>query len=119
MTIKEFKSIIERTIGVTELRYGISEPFSWRGSYDEVAFEILDEPMSKQEVLRRVDLACTGTYDGYKGGEYRYDESTQVNFESGWGQYSDGEYCSEWIAKLENSSAYKDQETRLVTLLIK
>jgi hypothetical protein len=118
MTLGEFKRQVEQTIGVSEFRYGISEPFSWRGSYDEVAFAIIEGPMSKQEFLRRINSAYNYAFYGYKGGEYEYSDSTPVNFEEGNARYTDGKYCAEWIAKIEDSEMFKGQEERLTSLIL-
>ena len=44
MELIELKQHIEGFKPNTEFKYGLSLPFSWRGSYAEVGFEILKEP---------------------------------------------------------------------------
>lgn len=117
MNLIDFKKHIESFDNGTEFKYGISEPFSWRGSYDEVAFSIVEEPMTKEAILENIEKAYTEKFYGYKGGEYRYSDYTTVNFEEeGSSNYSDGGYCSEMIAKLECRMPFKSQEERLVKL---
>ena len=116
MTLEEFKNQIERTEENKEFEYGISEPFSWRGSYDEVAFEILQQPMTREEILANIQKAYDETFYGYKGGEYRYQDYTPVNFEESYGRYTDGGYCAEMIAKIEGGEMHESQEARLVNL---
>lgn len=101
----------------TRFKYGISEPFSWRGSYDEVAFAILHEPMTREQILSNIEQAYNKTFFGYKGGKFEYDDFTTVNFEEeGSRNYSDGGYTANMIAKIEGTTPYSSQETRLIKL---
>lgn len=117
MILKQFKENIENQNANTMLRFGISKPFSWRGSYEEVAFSIEESPMMREEILIRIYMAYTGMFTGYKGGEYRYGDYTNVNFEQGPSTYTDGGYAAEMIAKLEGGEPYYSQEHRLMRLL--
>ena len=117
MKLLEFKDYVLSLDELEILDYGISEPFSWRGSYDEVAFSILNQPTPIDEILRNINLAYTNIFIGWKGGEYRYNDFTTVNFESGHGEYSDGEYCAKWISVIENSEQILSQEERLIKLM--
>jgi hypothetical protein len=119
MNLKEFKTYVESTIVGITFEYGISEPFSWRGSYDEVAFDVIEGIMTREEMLRRIEMAYTGTFHGYKGGEYRYNDYTDIHFESGYGSYTDGDYCGQWIARIEGNEPVSSQEERLVRLMLK
>ena len=116
MELKEFKQQIEQAEIGKNFDYGISEPFSWRGSYDEVAFEILEQPMTREEILANIEKAYTGTFYGWKGGEYAYEDYTEVHFEEDASRYTDGGYCAEMISKIEGGEAYQSQEMRLVKL---
>ena len=114
MTLKEFKNYIESFQNSAKFKYGISDPFSWRGSYSEVAFEVLETPMEKEVILERINKAYSETFIGYKGGEFQYYDYTDVNFEVDHGSYTDGEYCAEMISKIENERQYASQEERLI-----
>lgn len=116
MKLKIFKKHIESFPNGTKFEFGISKPFSWRGVYSEVAFEMLHQPMTKEEILANIELAYTETFRGYKGGEYRYDHYTDIHFESDCGSWTDGDYASRWIAKIEEKKEYQSQEDRLVRL---
>ena len=116
MELKDFKQQIENAEKGKTFDYGISSPFSWRGSYDEVAFEILEQPMSREGILSKIQEAYENVFYGYKGGEYRFSDWTNVNFEEGERNYTDGGYCSEMIAKIEGGDVYESQEARLVKL---
>ena len=117
MELKDFKQHILNFPKGTEFNYGISKPFSWRGSYDEVAFSIVESPMTREEILANIELAYTETFYGYKGGGYQYCDYTNVNFEEeGSRNYSDGRYTAQMIAKIENNEEYRSQEERLVKL---
>lgn len=117
MELLDFKNhILAFPLGQT-FEYGISKPFSWRGSYDEVAFAIIESPSTREEILKNIELAYTETFYGYKGGEYKYNDFTYIHFENeGSRNYSDGKYVAEMIAKIENASVYQSQEHRLVSL---
>lgn len=116
MNLEQLKNHIESFPADYQFKYGLSKPFSWRGSYDEVAFAIVGS-MSKEEVLENINLAYTETFYGYKGGEYKYGDWTDVNFEEeGSRNYSGGGYTSRKIAELEESDEYINQEQRLVKL---
>jgi len=116
MKLKDFKQHIESFPDGTNFKFGISKPFAWRGIYAEVAFEMLEQPMTKEEILANIELAYTEIFDGYKGGKNCYYDDTDINFESDYGSYTDGGYVSSWIAKIEQKEEYQSQEDRLVKL---
>lgn len=118
MELKQFKDYVESFENNHQFEYGISTPFSWRGSYDEVAFSVVHQPMTKEEILFRINQAYTETFFGYKGGEYTYGDYTTVNFEQDTSSYTDGGYCSEWIATIEGKEPFKSQQERLVKLML-
>lgn len=116
MDLQKLKNHFEKFPKGTEFNHGISKPFSWRGSYDEVAFSI-EGAMNREEILKNIELAYTEKFFGYKGGEYKYCDWTSVNFEeNGAGNYSNGGYVSRKIAELEEDIPYESQEDRLVGL---
>ena len=119
MELDQFKEYIESIEEGTVFAYGISEPFSWRGSYCEVAFDITEEPSTREEVLVNIEKAYTGDFYGYKGGKYSYHGFTEVHFERDYGSWTDGGYCGTWIAKIEGSERYRSQEERLANLAFK
>jgi len=117
MTLKEFKDYIKSFPKNAVFKCGISEPFSWRGSYDEVAFSVVESSMGKSVILKRINKAYTETFFGYKGGAYEYSDHTTVNFEEeGSRNYSNGRYTAEMISQLENTEQFLSQEERLVKL---
>lgn len=117
MMLKEFKEHILSFPDGTQFCFGITKPFSWRGAYDEVAFSIVESPMTREEILANIELAYINTFYGYKSGEYKYGDFTTVNFEKeGSRNYSDGRYVAEMIAKIENTETYQSQQERLVKL---
>lgn len=116
MKLKDFKKHIESFSNGTKFNFGISQPFSWRFTYKEVAFEMLERPMTKEEILSNIELAYTERFYGYKGGEYEYDDYTDIHFEKSYASWSEGDYVSSWIAKIEEKEQYQSQEERLVKL---
>ena len=116
MVLKEFKEYIENFEIGKVFTYGISLPFCWRGSYYDVAFEILEQEMKREEILFKINMAYNETFIGYKDGEYRFNDFTDIHFEEDCGSYSNGEYCGNMIAKIENAKPYISQEQRLVNI---
>lgn len=116
MKLQDFQEYISNFPIGTVFNYGISEPFSWRGDYSEVAFSLNDAQMSREEVLTNIELAYTETFMGYKGGDYKYSDYTTVHFEQGIRYYTDGAYTWDKIAEIEKTEAYKSVEEKLVKL---
>lgn len=56
---------------------GLVKPHSYRGYYDQLAFEPGD-PMTVAEQLAIVKSADGACYSGYKGGKYTMNRSTAV-----------------------------------------
>jgi len=117
MNLGEFRDQIEKSGHKTIFPHGVSEPFSWRGSYHEVAFHILyKEPMSREDILSRIDMALDNIFRGFKGGGYQFNRDTNVNFEYGVSSYSDGRYCENLLHNLESDLPYKSNEQMVVDL---
>jgi hypothetical protein len=119
MELGQFKKHIESFPKETRFEFGISEPFSWRGVYAEVAFQMLEQPMTREEILTNIELAYSETFEGWKGGEYRYNDRTNINFEESQRSWTDGGYVSDWISRIENTEKYQTQEDRLVKIAFK
>jgi len=115
MTLLELRDHISSFPEGTMFNYGLSAPFSWRGSYDEVAFSIIHERTKRENILANIEAAYVG-----KGGEYTYEDYTTVNFEEeGSRNYSDGRYVAEMIASIEGVESFNSQEERLVKIAFK
>ena len=117
MTLKEFKDYISQFPEGKLFQYGISEPFTWRGSYDEVGFAIDEERMTKEEILDKIQDAYRLTYRGCIGGDfYEYSDDTEVNFEEDNNKWTDGHYTIDMIAQIEKNQNLKCQEEKLVKM---
>lgn len=77
MTLQELKNYFENTVNP---KFYLKDVFSWRWAYDEVAF-IPSKYGSRGESLELIERALTESFHGWKGGEYTYDEGTDVHFE--------------------------------------
>ena len=119
MNLGQFRELIKSAERGKMFEYGISDPFSWRGSYDQVAFAIKDCQMSREEILSKIDSARIETFTGWKGGEYRYCDTTPVNFEESVSDYSSGTYCREAIALIKGDEFEVSQEMELAKLAFK
>ena len=58
------------------VKMGFNYPHSYRGYYEELAFEPCENIMVK-EMLFNANGALNNTFYGYKGGEYFMDESNR------------------------------------------
>lgn len=115
MYLKDFKQHIESFPKGYMFKHKLSEPFSWRGSYSEVAFDIsLNTEQTREEALEMINEAYTREFRGYKGGKYTYNDYTEVYFEPGSSSWSDGGYTARLISQIENEEEYTSQEMILV-----
>jgi len=117
MTLKEFKNYIESFTYNKVFDYSISDPFSWRGVYAEVAFSIKSIPSDKENILEKINKAYTDEFYGYKGGDFKYDDNTDIHFEREPSSYTDGGYAEEWISKLLELKPSTSPEERLIGLM--
>lgn len=77
MYLKQLITRLEELPKDTILPIGICEPHSYRGYYDQLAFE----PCENQPVTEAIHIAKSAvgtTYEGYKGGEFTMTEYTDV-----------------------------------------
>jgi hypothetical protein len=119
MTLIEFKQHIESFPKDYTFNYSISIPFSWRGVYAEVAFAIYKESSTREEVLEYIEIAYNETFSGYKGGEYKYYDYTDIHFEESTKNWTDGRYALKWIdfiTEMPNPQEFEDLEETLVKL---
>ena len=86
------------------MNFRIIDVFSWRGIYAEAAAEISTERTLKQDNLKMLDDAIKFTHEGWKGGEFEYDFSTEIHFECDYGSYSNGQYLNNFL--LRNANEY-------------
>ena len=119
MTLKEFREHIESFPLNTEFKNGISAPFSWRGSYNEVAFTLFLDIATREEILDKISMAYEGLFSGWKGGEYRCGDNTPIHFEAGSGYYSDGQYSKNLIDYFTIRNYGGNTDRRLVKLAFK
>lgn len=119
MNLKQFRQHIEKSDYGQIFGYGISEPFSWRGSYDEVAFSILEKPMKREAILAEIMKAYGNLFHGYKGGVYYYNNNTLVNFETSEDEWSNGDCCKNHLFDAVGDCEFhsNDAEMELVELL--
>lgn len=117
MNLENLKNHFEQMEPGKVLDYKLSEPFSWRGVYAECAFEILKESSTKEENLEQIEKALTEEFNGYKGGEFRYDLYTEVHFENDCGSWSDGGYSRSLIEEIKEEKQYYSVEEELVNLI--
>lgn len=77
LTLGELIEALEAVDQDATLPYGFDKPHSYRGYYDELAFELRhDIPVA--DALAAARSALGVVFQGYKGGDYRMDEDTLV-----------------------------------------
>lgn len=67
------------------VRFGFSEPHSYRGEHEEVAFELRCH-VTVRAMLAAAYSAMGQTFEGWKGGEYTMEDSTPVWLVRGRGE---------------------------------
>lgn len=101
MTLGQLKQHIESFPAGTVFGHILSNPFSWRGDYSEVAFSISTGEATREELLSRIEKAFNETtFYGYKGGEYEFEEHTNIHFEEAVSSWTDGEYCAKKLNEI-------------------
>lgn len=115
MALFELRQYVLSLPEESKFKFALSYPFSWRGSYAEVCFSILEEESTREELLVKINDAY-GTFQGWKGGDFTFDDNTDVNFEKSHGAYTDGGYTQEIISQIIQQPSFASQELRLVSL---
>ncbi len=118
MTIGELKKHFHKFDDGHIFTFALSDPFSWRGIYAEVAFDIEAKPSTKKDNLSKIESALNDTFVGYKGGEFKYDEETPVNFEEGRSRYTDGRYADALLLEIRGYE-HHDREATLTEAAFK
>ncbi len=75
MNLKELIRQLEEMRPEAIVPHGFGEPMSYRGFYDEVAFEPV-ENAKIGDMLEHAKSALGATFTGYKGGEFTMQEDT-------------------------------------------
>lgn len=78
MTLEYLRNYFENT---ENPKFYLTDVFSWRGIYNEVAF-IPSTEGSREESLYLINEALNGVFTGYKGGCYTYNIYSKVHFEN-------------------------------------
>ena len=78
MTLGELIGALEAEDSNLVLPDGFRSPHSYRGYYDQLAFEPAKD-VKVGEALALAESALGATYGGWKGGDFTMDEHTEVN----------------------------------------
>lgn len=78
MTLIELIDVLKTMPQDKVVRWGFDHPHSWRGVYDELAFEPA-ENVTIGSMLHCAREALHNTYQGYKGGDFTMGEYTEVH----------------------------------------
>lgn len=75
LTLKELITQLESLDQDKVISYGFGSPMSYRGYYDELAFEP-EENVTVSHMLENALSALGKTFEGYKGGDFTMRENT-------------------------------------------
>ena len=75
----------------TNPKFFLTDVFSWRGNYEEVAFTP-SVTGTKDTTMQLIKRALRHQFKGYKGGVYKYNKNTEVHFEFSPELYNDSAY---------------------------
>jgi len=81
-TLEELTNAIDQHLrehGDKLMPWGLTDPKSYRGYYDELAFTKSDGPMQLSQAQANVLEADGATYQGWKGGQYTMGKHTNVH----------------------------------------
>lgn len=70
MILEHFIDILKTLPQNRELHHGLTNPHSYRGFYEDIAFEPTNTPTSVADVLAVAQSVIGQTYEGWKGGSY-------------------------------------------------
>lgn len=88
MTLGRYIKRLEAADPEQKVKIGLGNPHSWRGRYDELAFEPVEDT-TIGDMLSQARSAVGATYTGYKGGKFFMDEETTINVDM-HGSWTDG-----------------------------
>ena len=80
MFLYEYIGILESVNSDKKMKHGLGKPHSWRGRYDELAFEPVKDT-TIGDMLSEAYSANGTMYTGWKGGDYQMDLDTLVNID--------------------------------------
>lgn len=66
---------------------GLGRPMSYRGYYEDLAFEPSDKPVTVADALKMARECMGRVFEGYKGGSYQMGERTPI-WSAGYGDSS-------------------------------
>jgi len=88
MILGEYIELLKSKPKDMKVKKGLGNAHSWRGSYSEVAFEIV-ENTTVGEMLEQAEHALERPFTGWKGGDFSFDKNTDINIDYE-GDYSAG-----------------------------
>jgi hypothetical protein len=82
LTLGQFASVLEQAKwnGIIMIPFSITKPHSYRGYYEQMAFEIFYTPQPIEDAISMVRSAIGNRYDGYKGGTFLMTDETLCHF---------------------------------------
>ena len=77
MTLGQLIAALKQLPPDKVVKHGFTHAHSYRGYYDQVAFEPAED-VTVASMLAECERALCETFHGWKGGEYRYEEYTDA-----------------------------------------
>ena len=100
MKLEDLIEILQRFPAERKVSCGFGNPHSWRGSYDELAFEPVNDT-TVGEMLGAAKSAIGQTYTGWKGGDFKMGLETSVNidYRGSWSDVAHDKRLYAWMAE--------------------
>jgi len=99
MELQEYIALLEQHPREKRLAKGLGNPHSWRGVYAELAFEVVEDT-TVGEMLDCAEDSVGKTFEGWKGGDFKMCETTEIHIELEEGAYSDSATLMNWFFEL-------------------
>ena len=107
MTLESFYLRLEHWKGDV-MNFTIENVFSWRGIYAEPCCEISINESTKEHNIQMLDRLCNEIFERYKGGEFSYDFSNDIHFETDPSSYTpDAGYIKAFVKKYQDEPIVK------------
>lgn len=111
MTLGHLITLLEKIPFDLKVKKGFENPHSWRGAYDELAFEPVDNT-TIGEMLSEAKKALNNTYAGYKGDNFTVNEWTDVHIDF-YGSSGDSHLFDMWLNSAEAWNIANEENDKL------
>ena len=119
MTVKNLIVFIEKFPENKVFEFSFSEPFSYKADPSTIAFSIEEKEITKNDLLKRIEKVFEMSFSTFWRKNIKYSDDTDVIFEKGSEEWTDGGYTISWINKLYERKSFESFEEKLLEMLFK